>query len=101
MKQNPNFVVTQQPPLSELILEAATTHLSEEVLYRTPKESYEKLLWEEEQAELRKNVVATVPMNGSTNNGENDKKSLIQEWQTSRKEDEKKEAEEKKMTATE
>ena len=96
MKQNPNFVVTQQPPLSELILEAATTHLSEEVLYRTPKESYEKLLWEEEQAELRKNVVATVPMNGSTNNGENDKKSLIQEWQTSRKEDEKKEAEERK-----
>ena len=30
------------PPLSELILDAATKHLSEEVLLRTPEESYEK-----------------------------------------------------------
>ncbi|KAL7543056.1 hypothetical protein ACHAXR_012348 [Thalassiosira sp. AJA248-18] len=91
MKQNPNAVQLPQPLLSELIMDAATTHLSEEVLYRTPKESYEKLLWEEEQAERRKTVVDTVVLNGST------KKSLVQEWQTSRKEDEMNEEEERRI----
>ena len=33
-----------QPPLSELILNAAQTHLSEEVLLKTPEESYEEKL---------------------------------------------------------
>mmetsp|Transcript_10035 Transcript_10035/g.19814 ORF Transcript_10035/g.19814 Transcript_10035/m.19814 type:complete len:571 (-) Transcript_10035:79-1791(-) len=42
-----------QPPLSELILNAAHTHLSEEVLLRTPKESYEKKLYEERKSALR------------------------------------------------
>ncbi|KAL3919820.1 MAG: hypothetical protein SGILL_003561, partial [Bacillariaceae sp.] len=36
-----------QPPVSELILNAATTHLSEDVLLRTPEESYERLLYEQ------------------------------------------------------
>jgi len=45
---NPNIEqLPQQPPLSELILDAAS-HLSEEVLYRTPEESYAKIIWEEE-----------------------------------------------------
>ena len=84
----------QQPSLSELIMNAATTHLSEEVLYRTSKESYEKLLWEEEEAERKRTVVDTVVFGGSaksnanTNDGDNDKKSVIQEWQQTRKEDE-------------
>eukprot|EP00751_Fragilariopsis_kerguelensis_P013620 CAMPEP_0170763012 /NCGR_PEP_ID=MMETSP0733-20121128/3120_1 /TAXON_ID=186038 /ORGANISM="Fragilariopsis kerguelensis, Strain L26-C5" /LENGTH=550 /DNA_ID=CAMNT_0011103319 /DNA_START=109 /DNA_END=1761 /DNA_ORIENTATION=- len=36
-----------QPPLSELILNAAHSHLSEEVLLRTPEESYERNLYDE------------------------------------------------------
>jgi len=37
----------QEPPLSELLLNAALEHLSEETLLRTPQESYERVLWEE------------------------------------------------------
>ena len=37
------------PPLSELILNAAMEHLSEETLLRTPKESYERILMDEEK----------------------------------------------------
>jgi tRNA-dihydrouridine synthase A len=36
-------------PLSELILNAAMEHLSEETLFRTPEESYERILWEEKK----------------------------------------------------
>lgn len=39
--------LANEPPLSELILNAAKEHLSEEVLLRTPEESYERFLWEE------------------------------------------------------
>jgi tRNA-dihydrouridine synthase A len=42
-----------QPPLSELILNAAHEHLSEEVLLRTPEESYERKLYEERKSALR------------------------------------------------
>jgi len=87
-KHNPNAAPPEeQLPLSELIMNAATTHLSEEALYRTPAESYDKLLWEEEQAERKRTVVDTVIMNGDRA----PKKSLVQEWQTSRKEDERNE----------
>ena len=41
--------LANEPPLSELILNAAKQHLSEEVLQRTPEESYERLLWEEQK----------------------------------------------------
>ena len=88
-KQNPNAIQDIQPPISELIMNAATTHLSEEVLYRTPQESWDKMIYDNEQAELKRNVVSTVILNGiDTNNGGNTTKSLVQEWQTSRKEDE-------------
>jgi tRNA-dihydrouridine synthase A len=38
-------------PLSELILNAATEYLSEETLLRTPEESYERVVFEEEKRE--------------------------------------------------
>jgi hypothetical protein len=38
-----------QPPISELILNPAQEHLSEEVLLRTPEESYERKLHEEQK----------------------------------------------------
>jgi len=41
-----------QPRLSELILNAAHTHLSEEVLMRTPEESYERKLYDERKSAL-------------------------------------------------
>lgn len=42
-----------QPPLSQLILNAAHTHLSEEVLLKTPEDSYEEKLFNERKAALR------------------------------------------------
>ena len=88
-KNDPNWMESQ-PPLSELILDAATKHLSEEVLYRTPKESYEKILWDEEQAEKRRKLFVSTS-NGGENKGE-EKPSFVQEWQQTRKENEKKES---------
>ena len=96
-KQNPNAIQADQPPISELIMNAATTHLSEEVLYRSPEESYEKMLWDEEQAERKKNVVGTVIMNGGAQGDVNSTKTLVQEWQSSRKEEERKEREETRL----
>ncbi|KAL9179575.1 hypothetical protein ACHAXT_008865 [Thalassiosira profunda] len=89
-KQNPNAVQASQPPLSELILTAATTHLSEEVLYRTPEESYGKVLWDEEQAERRRAGASTVVLGGGMNGREAGiaTNRLIEDWQTSRKADE-------------
>ena len=85
------------PPLSELILQAAASHLSEEVLYRSPRESYEMASYEEGRAERKRNVVTTVVLGGcgtddAENNGSNDEhrggKTLVREWQASRKEEE-------------
>ena len=85
------------PPLSELILQAAVSHLSEEVLYRSPRESYEMASYEEGRAERKRNVVTTVVLGGcgtddAENNGSNDEhrggKTLVREWQASRKEEE-------------
>lgn len=42
-----------QPPLSELILNAAQTHLSEEALLKTPEESYEEKLYNERKSALK------------------------------------------------
>ena len=103
-EQNPNVVHSEQPPLSELIMNIATTHLSEEVLYRTPEESYAKLLWEEEKTERR--LFDLSNSNGESKGNSDDdeidtKKSLIQEWQTTRKEDEMYEKEESKMSVSE
>ena len=40
------------PRISELILNAACEHLSEEALFRSPEESYERVLWEEEKRKI-------------------------------------------------
>lgn len=42
-----------EPPLSELIFEAARRNFGDEVLSSSRKESYDKRVWEEEQARLR------------------------------------------------
>ncbi|KAL3777083.1 hypothetical protein ACHAW5_003052 [Stephanodiscus triporus] len=87
-------VVAPGPPLSELIVRAASVHLSEEVLYRTPEESYEKSLFDEERAERKRNNVATtVILGGGADNDDefehsSSRRSSVREWQASRKEDE-------------
>jgi len=43
----------REPPLSELILNAAHAHLSEDVLLKTPKESYEEKLYYERKSALK------------------------------------------------
>ena len=42
-----------EPPLSELILEAAHRHLGDKILSSGRRESFDKKLWEEEQSRLR------------------------------------------------
>jgi tRNA-dihydrouridine synthase A len=86
MQDSSSTQTTHHPLLSELILDAATKHLSDEVLYRTPKESYEKILWDEEHAEQ----VLFVASN-SDGTMEKATPSLVQEWQQSRMDDEMKE----------
>jgi len=54
------------PPLSKLIMEAATTNLGDEALYRSPEESYLKAVYEFERTE------------------ENERPSSIAEWQEAR-----------------
>jgi len=62
-----------QPPLSELILNAAMEHLSEETLLRTPAESYERILFEEAKR------------SGNSNAG---RSTSINEWQEQRRTEE-------------
>ena len=57
LQQNPNARPPSQPKISELILDAATRHLSEDALYRSPEESYEMLLSEELQAERKAHLL--------------------------------------------
>lgn len=61
--------LSTQPPISELIINTALECLSEETLLRTPEESFERFLWQE-QKEF-----------GSTNAGH----AQVAEWQTERK----------------
>jgi tRNA-dihydrouridine synthase A len=62
-----------QPPISELILNAAYDHLSEDVLLRAPQESYERVLYAESK---KKNGVS------------NDRSEAIAEWHTERRKEE-------------
>jgi tRNA-dihydrouridine synthase A len=55
-------------PLSELIMNAAMEHLSEETLFRTREESYERIVWEEKKRTDR-----------------NERSQTLTEWQTRRK----------------
>jgi hypothetical protein len=61
-----------QPPISELIMNAAHAHLSEESLLRSPEESYERKLYDE-----RKRL-----------NGPNGRSEAVSQWQSLRKEEE-------------
>jgi tRNA-dihydrouridine synthase A len=60
-----------QPPISELILNVAYDKLSEEVLLRTPEESYERVLWEEKKR--------------SQNGEAGDRSHAVKQWQSERK----------------
>lgn len=60
------------PPISELILNAALDHLSEDVLLRTAEESYERLLAE-------KNSQQSITSGGRS--------EIVQEWQEQRKQE--------------
>jgi hypothetical protein len=62
------------PPLSEMILNAAHSHLSEEVLLRTPEESYERKVYEERKLAQKKT----------------DRSSAVSEWQSDRREQQQK-----------
>ena len=66
-----------QPKLSELIMDAATTTLSDEVLDRSPEESYERVLWEEN----KRNKLVIHNNNGSVPQ----RRAEVQEWQERRK----------------
>jgi tRNA-dihydrouridine synthase A len=59
-----------QPPISELIMNAAYSHLSEESLLRSPEESYERKLYDERKR-----------LNGS-------RSEAVSQWQSLRKEEE-------------
>ena len=61
-----------QPPLSELILNVAYEHLSEEVLLRSPEESYDRLL---SAANGRRSPISTG----------RERSRAVQEWQSQRK----------------
>lgn len=57
------------PPLSELIMNVAVKHLSEEALLRSPQESYERVLWEEgRQSSDRANTVIEWQMQREASN---------------------------------
>ncbi|KAL3943386.1 MAG: hypothetical protein SGBAC_002552 [Bacillariaceae sp.] len=64
-----------QPPVSELILNAAYEHLSEETLLRSPEESYERKLHEEMKR-----------LEGM--DGMNTRSDAVSQWQMQRKEEE-------------
>jgi tRNA-dihydrouridine synthase A len=59
--------LNEQPPLSELILNVATKHLSEECLQRSPQESYERLLWAEEKRQAGSRSQAVTQWQASRN----------------------------------
>jgi tRNA-dihydrouridine synthase len=85
--------VAPGPPLSELIMRAATLNLSEEVLYRSSMESYEKSVYDEERAEERgwNGATNTVIFGGGrrgADDGDDDRRSSVRKWQASRKDDE-------------
>jgi tRNA-dihydrouridine synthase A len=68
------------PPLSELLLEAAQKHLSEETRLRTPRESYEMRLWQDRKDREGAGVVSTGSSSSSATLSSN-----IAEWQLERK----------------
>eukprot|EP00559_Dactyliosolen_fragilissimus_P008606 CAMPEP_0184872400 /NCGR_PEP_ID=MMETSP0580-20130426/41270_1 /TAXON_ID=1118495 /ORGANISM="Dactyliosolen fragilissimus" /LENGTH=655 /DNA_ID=CAMNT_0027375197 /DNA_START=716 /DNA_END=2683 /DNA_ORIENTATION=+ len=76
----------QTPPISELIMNAAMEHLSDDVLYRSPMESYDRFLWEEERRKEKKVVVAHSLSSSSSSSSSTSQ--IVTEWQSLRKEEE-------------
>jgi tRNA-dihydrouridine synthase A len=72
---------SSQPPISELIINAAMGHLSEETLLRTPMESYERILREEHK---QKHDAIIVHSTGSDDNTTG-RSATVDEWQQLRK----------------
>ena len=70
-----------QSPLSELIVNAALEHLSQETLLRTPEESYERMVWEE-QRRAEKNALISTSNDGGGRVG---RSASIDEWQQERR----------------
>lgn len=60
------------PPLSSLILDAASKHLSDEVLYRSPEESHDKFRWEQKRKTAKEEVLHD---------------GVVASWQQNRKQD--------------
>eukprot|EP00543_Licmophora_paradoxa_P007608 CAMPEP_0202454986 /NCGR_PEP_ID=MMETSP1360-20130828/12619_1 /ASSEMBLY_ACC=CAM_ASM_000848 /TAXON_ID=515479 /ORGANISM="Licmophora paradoxa, Strain CCMP2313" /LENGTH=100 /DNA_ID=CAMNT_0049074455 /DNA_START=71 /DNA_END=373 /DNA_ORIENTATION=+ len=78
-----------QPPLSELILNAAMEHFSEEVLLRTPEQSYELILEAERQLEQpsQQQHHHHYQQQPSQPGGQSEQRrsEAVQEWQNDRK----------------
>jgi tRNA-dihydrouridine synthase A len=78
LKSEGKSMTAGQPPLSELILNAALKHLDMETLLRTPAESYQRIL----QAEQKRRQAS-----GSSSSLSVGSSASIDEWQTLRKEE--------------
>ncbi|KAG7373521.1 tRNA-U16,U17-dihydrouridine synthase [Nitzschia inconspicua] len=96
LQQQGQSCTVGQPPLSELILNVAHTHLSEEVLLRSPQESYERKLWEEEKTKRDRPtiMIVTAGANNTNNDGNNintenaiGRSDAVAEWQSDRQQE--------------
>ena len=66
-----------EPPLSELILEAAHRNFGDEILSSSRQESYDKKVWEEEEGRRRTSkgdVIMSITEKSSSNNDKDDSK---------------------------
>jgi tRNA-dihydrouridine synthase A len=79
-------------PISEQLIMCATQHLSDEVLLRTPQESWERIQYEEERAQIRLITnMGTTPSTKDNNSTTSTAHKFVQEWQVMRKENEEQE----------
>ncbi len=69
------------PPISELILNAAHNTMSEDVLLRSPQESFERLYG----SSSRSSDMDTIISLGSASAAESNSEGIIQDWQADRK----------------
>ena len=75
--------ISGQPPISELIINAAIDHLSEETLLRSPEESYERVLHEERKQQTNSFTIhSTTSSNYTSTSG---RSATVDEWQQLRK----------------
>lgn len=72
--------LSNSPPISELIINTALEHLSEETLLRTPEESYERFLLQQQKQQASGGN--SISMNGSATSTS---QSVVADWQAHRK----------------